>query len=121
MLLSSLAAYQADNGHDLTAADQLDYNLWLAAEAHAAGLAVGSSGDWAHAAELAPAFDFAIHIGCIESGRCAELDPYRDLGKAVFDLETSGTAGVVCPQAAALSLSVTLKLDGWNASLEACP
>jgi len=121
ILFSALAAYQVNNGHGLSATDQLDYNLWLAAEAHAQGLAAGLAGDWAQASQLAPAFDFAIHIDCIESGRCAELDPYRALGKAVFDLETSGSAAQVCAQAAAMSLPVTLKPSGWGAELEACP
>jgi hypothetical protein len=121
VLLSSLDAYEVDSGHDLSAAEQLDYNLWLAAEAHSLGLAAGLADDWAHAGQLAPAYDFAIHFGCIADGRCAELDAYRARGRAVFDLEIDGTAAEVCPEAATLALPVTLKRDGFDAWLDACP
>jgi len=70
VLMTSIDAYQVDNGFDLDASDQLDYNLWLAAQAHDHSLFVGLSGDWNQGKELAPAYDFAIHIGCIEENRC---------------------------------------------------
>jgi hypothetical protein len=121
VMLTSLSAYQADSGLPLTAADQLDYNLWLAGQAHAQGLVAGIIDDWAQAEQLAPAFDFAVHINCIATGRCGELDPYERRGKPVFDLETSGADASVCAQATQLGLPVTFKRRGFDAWLELCP
>jgi hypothetical protein len=121
VLLVSLDAYLADSGHPLTAATQLEYNRWLAQEATKRRLLPGISSDWAHAAELAEHYAFAVHLGCVEDQRCGELTPYRQRGKPVFDLETSGEVAQVCAEAARLSLSVTLKRSGFDAWFHACP
>jgi hypothetical protein len=52
--------YTNDNGFDLTAADQLDFNKWLAATAHGLGMAVGLKNDPGQVAELEPYFDFFV-------------------------------------------------------------
>jgi hypothetical protein len=121
VFLASLDAYLANSGHALSAAAQLDYNRWLADEAAKRGLLPGLSSDWPHAAELAEHYAFAIHLGCIADQRCAELSAFRQQGKPVFDLETSGEAAQVCAEAARLNLSVTLKRAGFDAWFHACP
>jgi hypothetical protein len=45
----------------LTAADQIDYNTFLAQEAHAAGLGVGLKNDVEQVAQLLPYFDFFVN------------------------------------------------------------
>jgi hypothetical protein len=117
----SLDGYLTQTGHELTAADQLDYSLWLAQQASARGLAVGLSSDWAHAVQLSSHYDFAIHLNCLASERCTELGPFRERGHAVFDLETTRDVDATCARASGLSLPVTLKntnFDGW---LAVCP
>lgn len=121
VLLCSLDAYLHESGHDLSAADQLGYSLWLAERASALGLAVGASSDWAQAQALAERYDFAIHFNCLASGSCGQLEPYRTRKRPVFDLETSRSAEQVCPNAHNLGLSVTLKDDGFGAWFYACP
>jgi hypothetical protein len=54
-------AYTNNNGVGLTAADQLDYNTWLADTAHGLGLAVDLKNDVGQIAELAPLFDFFVN------------------------------------------------------------
>jgi hypothetical protein len=49
------------NGVGLTAADQVDYNIFLAQEAHAAGLGVGLKNDVEQVAQLLPYFDFFVN------------------------------------------------------------
>lgn len=121
VLLVSLDAYLANSGHALSAAAQLDYNRWLAQQASLNGLLAGISSDWPHAAELADHYAFAIHLGCLASQRCGDLSVYRQRGKPVFDLETSGDAAQVCAEAARMNLSVTLKRPNFDAWLHACP
>jgi hypothetical protein len=121
VLLVSLDAYLADSGHPLSATAQLEYNRWLAQEAMQRRLLPGISSDWPHAAELAEHYAFAVHLDCIANQRCGELGPYRQRGKPVFDLETSGEPAQVCADAARLSLSVTLKRSSFDAWFHACP
>ncbi|MFM2417249.1 MAG: hypothetical protein RL385_1972 [Pseudomonadota bacterium] len=121
VLLASLDAYRANSGHDLSAADQLAYNVWLAQRADQVGLAAGISSDWEQADSLAEHFGFALDVGCIADGQCAALMPYVRRGRAVFDIETDGDSAAVCAEARTLNFPVALKhaqFDGW---LEHCP
>jgi len=120
VLLALLDGYLSETGFDLTATDQLDYHLWLAQQAASRGLSAGISSDWSHAARLADHYDFAIHLNCLASGRCAELAPYRERGHAIFDLETSRGPST-CSGATMDALSVTLKNANFDAWLVVCP
>jgi hypothetical protein len=121
VLLASLDAYLTQSGHPLTAADQLDYNRWLAQQAASRGLSVGLSSDWAHADQLATLYDFAMHLNCLVNARCAELGPFREHGQPVFDLETSHDVDTTCARATDPSLPVTLKNANFDAWLAVCP
>jgi len=121
VLLVSLDAYLTQNGHDLTAQDQLDYNRWLASQASERGLAVGLSSDWAHASDLASHYDFAIHFNCLANTTCTQLSAYRARGRAVFDLETNRDVNTTCARASEASLPVTLKNASFDAWLAICP
>jgi len=120
--LVSLDAYLADNGHGLSADDQLSYNLWLAERAAQAGLLAGITSDWPHAAALAPHYAFAIHLNCVADQRCNELDPYRAQGRPVFDLEIRGEdQASACAAARAMELPITFKRDSFDAWISTCP
>ena len=53
--------YTNDSGFDLTAAEQLAYNRWLAATAHGMGLAAGLKNDLDQIPDLVGDFDFFVN------------------------------------------------------------
>ena len=117
--------YAHPNGFDLTAEDQLDYNLWLADEAHARGLSIGLKNDLDQVEQLADAFDWALNEECMAYDECEVLvGPFIDAGKAVFHVEyvDDTAAGEplaldVCGPANALGFSSMIKgwdLDAWR-------
>ncbi len=116
---STLGAYAQASGFALTSADELQYDLFVAAAAHARGLSVGLSGDFELGPDATDAFDWALTIGCIAGTRCDALAPFQMQHKAVFDLETEGQQDAVCAQAQALGIPVTFKhasFDAWRAT-----
>jgi hypothetical protein len=121
VLPTNLTAYRASSGFDLSAADQLDYTQWLAAEARERGLTPGMSGDYAQVEQLVDDFDWAMHFGCIARGDCADLAPFVQRGKPVFDLEYEGDIDALCAQAALEDMNVILKRESLDAFREACP
>lgn len=95
--------YQNDNGLDLSAEDQLDFNLWLSEQAHARGLLVGLKNDLGQLDELAEHFDFAVNEECHDYDECDLLAAFTDAGKSVLNLEyvddwadAEDKAGEVC-------------------------
>lgn len=79
--------YNNDTGFDLSAEDQLDFNRFLASEAHARNLSIGLKNDLEQIAELVNRFDFAVNEQCFEFDECALLQPFIDAGKAVLNAE----------------------------------
>lgn len=117
--------YANPNGVGLSGDDQLDYNAWLAQQAHARGLSVGLKNDLDQLAELADSFDWALNEECMQFDECATLTaPFIDAGKAVFHVEYvdviedgSGLAEQVCANANALEFSTMVKqwdLGAWG-------
>ncbi len=120
--------YANDNGHGLSAADQRDYNQFLADAAHARGLSVGLKNDLDQVAQLEPWFDWALNEECMSYSECGALAPFLDAGKAVFHVEYvdhqgqgSALAAQVCGDPAIDGFSTLIKtwdLDSW---VIACP
>jgi len=111
--------YTNDSGFPLTEQDQLDYNTWLAAEAHARGLSIGLKNDLGQIPDLISYFDWALNEECFEYDECDWLLPFIQAGKAVFGVEYAGDPDVFCPQANALNfdwLMKNLDLDAWRLS-----
>lgn len=79
--------YQNDNGLGLTAEDQLDFNRWLAAEAHDRDLLVGLKNDLGQVEALAEDFDFAVNEECVAYDECAVLEAFTGADKPVFHVE----------------------------------
>lgn len=116
--------YANDSGFPLTQADQLDYDSFLATEAHARGLSVGLK----NAVDLIPAlvdqFDWALNEECLSFDECATVQPFIAAGKAVFhveyvDQEADGPAKqtAVCGQPTISGFSTLIKkweLDAWR-------
>ncbi|MGV3524213.1 MAG: endo alpha-1,4 polygalactosaminidase [Candidatus Sericytochromatia bacterium] len=120
----NMDSYQNKTGFPLTAADQLDYNRWLSAQAHARGLSIGLKNDPDQAAELVADFDWALTEGCHEEGWCDQLQPFGAAGKAVWHVEYTDTDvdfDAACAATARTGQSVLLKrreLDAWE---QLCP
>jgi hypothetical protein len=120
----NIDGYTNHTGFPLTAQDQLNYNVWLANEAHARGLSIGLKNDADQAAELLPYFDWALTEDCFDQGWCDQVTPFIASGKAVFAAEytdTGLTLDQFCPQVSVLNFNAILKhreLDAWR---EACP
>jgi hypothetical protein len=120
----NMDGWQQDSGFPLTRADQIAYGRWLAAAAHARGLAVGLK----NAPELVPAlagsFDWALTEECFVQGWCEALTPFVEAGKPVFAVEYTDTgvdAAAFCAQAARLGLSGIVKHRGLDAWSRPCP
>ncbi|WP_456451997.1 endo alpha-1,4 polygalactosaminidase [Hydrogenimonas sp.] len=79
--------YANDTGFALTYDDQLDFNRFLAAEAHARGLLVGLKNDLEQVNDLLEDFDFALNEECHAYDECDLLVPFVEAGKPVFNAE----------------------------------
>ena len=79
--------YSNKNGLGLTPDDQLDYNRYIADQAHQRGLAVALKNDLDQVAALEPSFDFAVNEQCNQYKECAKLKPFTTAGKAIFNAE----------------------------------
>lgn len=80
-------AHTNPTGLALTASTQLDYNRFLAREAHALGLAVGLKNNVGQLADLVADFDFAVNEQCHQYGECAGYAVFTSAGKPVFNAE----------------------------------
>jgi hypothetical protein len=110
-------AYANDSGFPVTAADQLRFNRFLAAAAHARGLSVGLKNDLDQAAALQPAFDWALDEQCFQYHECDRLQPFVRAGKAVFVAEYELDTATFCPAARSAGLMAMrkrLSLDAWR-------
>lgn len=115
-------------GFDLSADDQLDYNRFLATEAHARGLSIGLKNDVDQVDDLVDAFDWALNEECVSYDECETTSPFIDQGKAVFHVEYvddpadgQALADTVCPQTTALGFSTLIKEWDLTAWRIACP
>lgn len=79
--------YTNSSGLPLTAQTQLDYNRFVATEAHARGLAVGLKNDIAQLADLQLSFDFAVNEQCHEYAECAGYSVFTLSNKPVLNVE----------------------------------
>ncbi len=118
----NIDAYTNHTGFALTAHDQLQYNRWLAAEAHARGLSIGLKNDPDQAKDLLPDFDWALTEDCFSQGWCEQVAPFVEAGKAVFAAEYTDTGSKLeqfCAKARALHFNAILKrrnLHAWRAT-----
>ena len=111
--------YLHDSGFDITSKEQLEYNIFLANEAHKRGLLVGLKNDLAQIKKLAIFFDFAVNEECFEYNECGLYKPFIALDKAVFNAEykaySKSEKEKICHQAKILGIStifVNYELDG---------
>lgn len=103
----NLAAWEPENhtGFQISRADQLRFNRWVAREVHLRGMAVALKNDGRQVAQLASSFDFAIVEQCFQYDECDLYEPFVEAGKAVFEAEYELPPARYCPAAEALRFS----------------
>jgi hypothetical protein len=79
--------YTNKPGFPLTAATQIDYNTFIATEAHKRGLRVGLKNDVDQVSRLAPIFDFAVNEQCHQYNECTAYSAFTAASKPVFNAE----------------------------------
>ena len=110
-------AYANASGFPLTAADQLRFNRFLAAAAHARGLSIGLKNDLDQVRALEPDFDWALSEQCFQYDECAALRPFTAAGKPVFVAEYELDPSAFCARAAAngfMAMRKRLELGPWR-------
>ena len=118
-------AFSHNTGFPLSAADQINYNLWLSNQANARGLSIGLKNDLAQIPSLEPFFDWALNEQCFEFNECGALQPFITANKAVFGVEyktavnTPDTANI-CSISEANQYSWIIKRPELDAWVDAC-
>jgi hypothetical protein len=116
--------YANDNGHGLSAEDQLDFNRFIAAEAHARGLSIGLKNDLDQLDALADHFDWALNEECFSFEECdGYADNFVAQNKAVFHVEyvDLGRIDEVCAVTGPLGFSTLIKDIELDADRVPCP
>lgn len=101
--------YANDTGFPLTAQDQVNYNKWLAQEAHLRNLAIGLKNDLDQVPELVSDFDFAVNEQCMQYNECYLLKPFILAKKPVFNIEYKGDNESICRKAKRLRFITHIK------------
>jgi hypothetical protein len=105
----NVAGWENQTGFDLTAADQLRFNRWVATRVHALGMAVALKNDPRQVPQLVGPFDFAIVEQCFQYDECDSYSPFVSRGKAVFEAEYELEPSDYCMEAKGLGLSAIRK------------
>lgn len=99
------------NAMDVCAADfdaWLDFNRWLAREAHCRGMGIAMSSNKYQADLLSRSHDFVIADSCLEFDECRPYAPFSNRGKAVLDVEYDLDVQTTCSKAQRLASSVAI-------------
>jgi hypothetical protein len=115
---ASVDSYSTSTGFPLTAAQQITYNKFIAAQAHARNLSVALMNDTVQIPSLVGVFDYAIVESCYTNQKCYQMAPFTTAGKAVFSIEYTATLAQFCPvenQDKFNSVRKATLLDGYTA------
>jgi hypothetical protein len=116
----NMDGYTNSTGFPLTAADQLAYNASIANAAHARGLTVALKNDLNQTTQLVPYFDWALNEQCFQYQECGLLNPFRNAGKAVMNIEYALGVKKFCPAANLLNFNSLKKAKALKAPRKAC-
>jgi hypothetical protein len=120
----NVEGYRNDTGFELAAAEQLDFNRFVAAEAHERALSVGLKNDLDQLADLEPDFDWALNEECFAYDDCARYrDNFLASNKSVFHAEYVDRRQLaeVCAVTHPLGLSTLIKNIELDAFRLPCP
>lgn len=81
--------YANNTGLNLAYDDQLNFNRFLANEAHARNLSMGLKNNLYQVNDLVNYFDFAVNEQCFEYSECGLLEPFVEQNKPVLHVEFS--------------------------------
>lgn len=118
--------YQNKTGFRLSEEDQLQFNRWLANEAHRRGLSIGLKNDADQAISLVDSFDWALTESCYKEHWCDQMSVFASAGKPVFmveytdEMKTQRFRGEACQRAAGLHFQAVLKNRGLDAFRVGC-
>jgi hypothetical protein len=93
----NMEAFSNSSGFPITAAQQLEYDLWIAGAVHSLGMAVLQKNDGEQSAEQQPYFDGALSEQCNQYRECANFEPYLAAGKPVLNAEYQRENAKFCP------------------------
>jgi hypothetical protein len=117
---ANVDGYTNASGFALTAAQQINYNTFLANQAHAHGLSIGLMNDMAQIPALVSIFDFAINDSCYDSNQCGLLAPFTSANKPVFNIEYAATTAQFCPSAIGAKFNSIRKNAVLDSYVEFC-
>ncbi|PYI35819.1 hypothetical protein BP00DRAFT_307321, partial [Aspergillus indologenus CBS 114.80] len=125
--------YDNDNGLGLTAADAVAFVGWLAAQAHARGLAVGLKNAGAIVPDVLAQMQWCVNEQCVEMAECDTYAPFVAHGKPVFHIEypngeevvgrgavAAAQREMVCAAEGAVGFSTVIKNINLDAWVEVC-
>jgi hypothetical protein len=117
----NIEAFANKSGFEISPAQQLTYNEWIANEIHALGMAVLQKNDGEQSVQLQPYFDGALSEQCNQYKECGDFQPYLTAGKPVLNAEYRGKLAKFCPAddaAGIMGARFALSLNGKK--FEAC-
>ncbi len=79
--------YTNHTGFNLSAQEQLDFNIFLANESHKRALTISLKNDIDQSTVLVPYFDFLLNEECATYDECEKCMPFIKAGKPVFHIE----------------------------------
>ena len=109
-------AFDNNSGFSLSSKDQLDFNKYLAAEAHKRSLSIGLKNDLKQVKDLVTHFDWALNEECLDYNECNKLTPFITANKAVFHVEYDTSASSICTKMKQYKFDSQVKnwdLDAW--------
>ncbi|ORX47321.1 hypothetical protein BCR36DRAFT_330685 [Piromyces finnis] len=109
--------------NDFTYNEQLNFNKWLADEAHKRKLSIGLKNDMEQIKDLLPYYDWALNEECYEYGECELYKPFIQANKAVFGvsyLKNTNKIANACKLANQLKLDYQIKNLDLDASKIDC-
>jgi len=114
--------YSNGSGFPLTSADQINFNKYLADQAHARGMIIALKNSTDLVSALVNSFDFAVVEECFKYNECEEYSPFITQNKAVLNAEYTNYSASVCTKAANLKFSTAFfNLDLNGNKFQPCP
>jgi hypothetical protein len=105
-------------GFPITYADQVNFNKYIAAAAHARGMSIGlkNGADAQFVNDMQPYTDWALNEQCNQYDECAPYSAFVKAGKAVFQVEYSLSTTQFCPADNAANFDGLKKTESLGAT-----
>lgn len=112
--------YTHQNGFELTEADQLKYNKFLAEAAHDKKLLIGLKNNLRQVSDLVDFFDFAINESCAEFKECHLLKPFALKRKPILAISYQAKSKALCKEARKMHMDIIFKNKKLDEKIEYC-